>query len=118
MAPGAAIADLIESAFGGDRRALARLLTVVEESADGSGEALREAYQRAGGSDDALTYSEWRVLLGWETVPTPRPGFAITSGHKLGVELGYVFGREFEFESPAPNISLDDALLLRATFGY
>lgn len=76
------------------------------------------AYQRAGGMDDVLTYSEWRVALGLETTPTKTPGMFIAPGVTAGVEMGYVFGREFEFEGPSPNIQLKDALLLRAKFGY
>ncbi|MDH3718226.1 MAG: DUF6268 family outer membrane beta-barrel protein, partial [Planctomycetota bacterium] len=76
------------------------------------------AYQRIAGLDEVLTYNEWRVLVGWQWVPAPKPGVALSIGHKVAVELGYVFGREFEFDSPAPDIQLDDTLLLRATFGF
>jgi hypothetical protein len=37
---------------------------------------------------------------------------------KLGGEIGYVFGREFEFDSDRPDLTPDDALLLRATVSF
>ena len=41
-----------------------------------------------------------------------------TRGRKLGVEIGYVFAREFEFETGLPDISLDNTLMLRATASF
>ncbi len=76
------------------------------------------AYQQSGGLEDVLTYNEWRALVGWEWVPTPRPGALLTVGHKLAVELGYGFAREFEFDRPRPALQLDDTLLLRTTWRF
>jgi len=41
---------LLDAVGEGDRRALARLLTIVEEGRDGAGEVLRLAHQRGGGA--------------------------------------------------------------------
>jgi hypothetical protein len=40
-----------------------------------------------------------------------------TRGRKLGAEIGYVFGREFEFDE-RPDVGLDDTLMLRATASF
>ncbi len=76
------------------------------------------AYQQASGAEDVLTYSQWRALVGWKSVPTPQPGVGLSVGHKLAVEVGYVFDRQFEFEGPRTDIDLDDTLLVRASFGF
>jgi hypothetical protein len=76
------------------------------------------AYERAGGLDDQLTYRDWRFVLGWESTPTPEPGMPFTRGRKLGVEVGYVFTREFEFETGRPDIKLDDTLMLRVSASF
>ncbi|MGE3778082.1 MAG: DUF6268 family outer membrane beta-barrel protein [Pirellulaceae bacterium] len=75
-------------------------------------------FERAGGVDDQLTYRDWRVVLGWESVPTPEPGMPFSRGRKLGVEVGYVFAREFEFSGGAPSLEIDNTLLLRASAGF
>lgn len=41
-----------------------------------------------------------------------------TRGRKFGFEIGYVFAREFEFDSGLPDIKLDDTLMLRATASF
>lgn len=76
------------------------------------------AYERSGGIDDQLTYRDWRLVLGWQSTPTPEPGMRFTRGRKLGVELGYVFARKFEFESGLPDVTLDDSLMLRVTASF
>ena len=73
------------------------------------------AYERNSRLDDQITLRDWRAVIGWESIPTPEPGMPFTRGHKLGVEVGYLFGREFEFESDESSIKLDDTLMLRAT---
>lgn len=74
--------------------------------------------ERAGGLDDQLTYRNWRVYLGWESIPTPEPGMPFARGRKLSAEIGYVFAREFEFESGIPSLGIDDTLMLRVTAGF
>jgi hypothetical protein len=76
------------------------------------------AYQRASGLDELLTYREWRLVLGWEAKPPGRFGGPPTPGLKLGTEIGYVIGRTFEFNSAAPDIKPDNALLLRASVSF
>lgn len=71
--------------------------------------------ERAGGVKDQVTYRDWRVLLGWESVPTPEPGMPFARGRKLAVDVGYAFAREFEFDSGAPAIEIDGTLLVRVT---
>lgn len=46
------------------------------------------------------------------------PGMPFTRGRKLGVEVGYVFAREFEFETGRPDIKLDDTLMLRVSASF
>ncbi|HMO87107.1 MAG TPA: DUF6268 family outer membrane beta-barrel protein [Lacipirellulaceae bacterium] len=58
------------------------------------------------GELDLLSYSDWRVLIGYER--------KIIGGLSRRFELGYVFKRELEFTSASPDVSLDDTLLLRA----
>ena len=69
-------------------------------------------------TNDQLTYGDFRLVVGWEAVPTPEPGLPFTRGRKLGAELGYVFSRDFEWESDNSKIRLDDALMLRASVSF
>jgi hypothetical protein len=71
------------------------------------------AYDRATGVGERLSYREFRLVLGWESMP-PRPaGTFRSTGTSLNTEIGYVFGREFEFDRAGGDISPKDALLLR-----
>jgi hypothetical protein len=76
------------------------------------------AYDRASGQGDKLNYREWRIVLGWESKRPQPPGTFRPSGTTFNAEVGYVLGRQFEFESNAPDISIGDALLLRAGVGF
>lgn len=76
------------------------------------------AYERPSGADDVLTYREWRLVLGWESVAPKKPGQFISLDPKFGAEVGYAFGREFEFESGLPDIDPDSSVLLRVYFTY
>ena len=76
------------------------------------------AYDRTSGLGDRLNYREWRLVLGWESMPPQPPGTFRPSRNRLNAEVGYVFGRKFEFESASPDISIDDALLLRAGISF
>jgi len=62
--------------------------------------------ERAAGPLDVVTMRDYRLMLGLER---KRPGGA---GHRL--EIGWVFGREFEYASVTPDIEPDDAVFLRA----
>jgi hypothetical protein len=76
------------------------------------------AYDRNGGSGERLSYREFRVVMGWESMP-PRPsGTFRSSGTKLNAEVGYVFGREFEFDGISGDMPVDDALLLRSGVSF
>lgn len=76
------------------------------------------AYDRAGGMADRVSYREFRAVLGWECVRPQAPGSFAPSGPRLGAEIGYAFGREFEFDSGAADISPDGALLVRSVVSF
>ncbi len=76
------------------------------------------AYQRVDGVDDRLSYREWRLALGWESMPPRPPGSFIPTGTVWNAEIGYVLGREFEFDRRRADISLNDALLLRTRIKF
>lgn len=76
------------------------------------------AYEQTTGADDQLTYRDWQFLLGWESTPRQEPGVPFTRGRKMNVEVGYVFGRKFEFESQRADVKLSDSAVLRATFSF
>ncbi len=73
------------------------------------------AYERTDGTDDQLTYGDWRLVAGWESVPTALVGARFTPGFRLGAEIGYVFSRNLEFSNGTADISLSDALVLNIT---
>ena len=74
--------------------------------------------QRVAGVDDQLTYGDFRAVVGWTSTPTPDPGIPFTRGRKLGIELGYVFSRDFEWENDGSIIRLDDTLMLRGSANF
>ena len=76
------------------------------------------AYQRVGGLNDQLTYKDWRAVLGWELVPARSPGAAFGSGQRIGMEVGYVFSREFEFDSGLPDVEIGDTWMLQAKMSF
>ncbi|MCH7753004.1 MAG: hypothetical protein IH898_12745 [Planctomycetes bacterium] len=61
-------------------------------------------------TQDLLTYRDFRVLAGYER--------KIIGGLSRRFEVGYIFGRELEFDSATPDVSLDDTLFLRAGLTY
>lgn len=73
---------------------------------------------RADLSNDQLTYGDVRFVIGWESTPTPEPGLPFTRGRKLGAELGYVFSRDFEWESDDSQMKLEDTWMLRASVSF
>jgi len=76
------------------------------------------AYQRIGGIDDQITYRDWQVVLGWESTPRRTPGIPFVIGQKLGAEVGYAFGRRFEFERGPAEIEPGETVFLRATASF
>ena len=76
------------------------------------------AYEDVLGNDDRLTYSEWRITLGWEKSQKRTPGIFRPPGTSTVAELGYVLGREFEFDSARPDLSVGDTLLLRTGINF
>jgi hypothetical protein len=76
------------------------------------------AYDRAGGLADRLSYRAWQLVLGWETTPPRPPGTFGPDGIRFGAEVGYVFGRKFEFDSKSPDISPRNTLLLRTRINF
>lgn len=54
---------------------------------------------------DLMTYRDFRVLVGYQR--------KLASGITSTFEFGYVFGRELEFSSMSPDVSLDDSMFAR-----
>ena len=59
---------------------------------------------------DKINYNDLRVLVGYER--------KIAGGFSRRFEIGYVFGRELEFDSTTPDLRLDDTLLARVGMTY
>lgn len=59
---------------------------------------------------DLLTYSDVRVLTGYER--------KIIGGLTRRFEVGYVFARQLEFNTPATDVDLDDTLFARVGLTY
>lgn len=68
------------------------------------------AIERANGAQDVVESSDYRALLGIER---KRPGWISDR-----FEIGYIFGREIEFDGPTPDYEPDDTLLLRYVLTY
>jgi len=68
------------------------------------------AVQRLSGADDRITLRDLRFSVGWER--------KLTGGAGAKLEIGYVFGRSFEYTSDDITIDLDDSVLLRASVSY
>jgi hypothetical protein len=62
------------------------------------------------GDLDLVDYSDWRLLVGWER--------KVTGGFDSRLEFGYAFKRELGFDSPTPDVALDDSVFLRAGLTY
>ena len=76
------------------------------------------AFDRSGGLGDRLSYREWRLVLGWESMPPQPPGTFRPGGTRPNVEVGYVFGREFEFDRGSADIVAEEAILLRTGISF
>ncbi len=68
------------------------------------------AISRASGTRDILTAWDYRILWGVER--------KMPAGSVSRVEIGYVFGRTFDFSSPTPDYRPDDTLMLRVGMSY
>ncbi|MCA9101361.1 MAG: hypothetical protein KDA63_09435 [Planctomycetales bacterium] len=68
------------------------------------------AYQQTDGDDDQLSYRDYRITLGVE-----RHGLYDI---KSRFEVGYVFGRELETDTPSLTVDLDDTVMLRGGLVY
>lgn len=76
------------------------------------------AYDRASGVGERLSYREFRLVLGWDSMPPRPPGTFRSTGTRWNTEIGYVFGREFEFDRTGGDISPENSLLLRTGVGF
>lgn len=74
--------------------------------------------ERTDGVDDQLTYGDFRVVVGWESTPTAQLGVPFTRGRRFGIELGYVFSRDFEFENTDSKTQLGDAFMARCSTSF
>lgn len=70
-------------------------------------------YERTDGSDDQLSYGDWRATIGWESRPSAPVNAPFVLGRKYSAEFGYVFSRDLEFDDRNQEISLDDAVMFR-----
>jgi len=68
------------------------------------------AIRRTSGADDEITYRDFRVILGLES--------KVLDGGVKRLEAGYVFGREFEYESGTTGFDADPTLMLRAQLAF
>ena len=68
------------------------------------------AVERLPGISDQLTLRDYRMSLGWERI---RDG-----GGGIFAEVGYVFGRELEYENSPEAESFSDAATIRAGFTF
>ena len=66
------------------------------------------AIERAGGADDTVTMSDYRVIFGVESKTYNGPTWLL--------EAGYVFNREVEYESGIGDFNPDETMIMR--FGY
>lgn len=69
-------------------------------------------YQQFEAIDDQLTYSDLRIVFGWESRPAGSSGMPFVRGKTTQFELGYVFSRQLEFEQDTRQEFLGDALML------
>ncbi|MCA9040462.1 MAG: hypothetical protein KDA65_08955 [Planctomycetaceae bacterium] len=76
------------------------------------------AYLETNGQENQLTYSDWRIVCGWESAPLSNSENRFTPGKRIRIETGYVFDRELEFETLRPTISLNDAWTVNVLFSY
>lgn len=75
-------------------------------------------YERPEYGDDTLTYSDVRVVAGWESRPSAPANRPYVPGRKFGVEAGYVFSRDLEIENDSVEVPLQDAFMFRISTRY
>lgn len=75
-------------------------------------------YQQQSGIDDQITYRDWLAVVGWESTPRLAPGMPFAIGRRVNLEVGYAFGRRFEFERGRPEIELPGAATLRGSVRF
>ncbi|MFK7769619.1 MAG: DUF6268 family outer membrane beta-barrel protein [Mariniblastus sp.] len=75
-------------------------------------------YERADSTDDTLTYSDRRLVAGWQSRPSAPPGTPYVPGRKYGVEFGYAFSRDLEFDNETREIDLGDGVFLRVSTDF
>ena len=63
--------------------------------------------------DDTLTYSDVRLVAGWELRPSAPANAPYVPGRKYIAEIGYAFSRDLEFENESTEVSLEDAFTFR-----
>jgi hypothetical protein len=68
------------------------------------------AVERLPGISDQLTLRDYRLSIGWERI---RDG-----GSGVFAEVGYVFGRELEYENTSQVESFGDAAMIHAGITY
>jgi len=68
------------------------------------------AVARANGTDDVLTYRDWRALLGVER--------KVIGGLDTRFEVGYVFSRSIEYTSGTPDFDPPGTVLMRGVLTY
>jgi hypothetical protein len=68
------------------------------------------AVERQSGLPDQLTLRDYRLSLGWERI--------LDGGSGMFAELGYVFGRELEYEAQPFDASFDDAVMVHGGITY
>lgn len=71
------------------------------------------AFERPGLVDDTLTYSDLRLVAGWEMRPSAPVNAPYVVGRKYIVEVGFAFSRDLEFENDSIEVSLDEAITFR-----
>jgi len=75
-------------------------------------------YERPNFGDDTLTYSDVRVVAGWESRPSAPVNQPYVPGRKFGVEVGYAFSRDLEIENDSVEVPLEDAIMFRISTRY
>ncbi|QDU92586.1 hypothetical protein Pla8534_03340 [Lignipirellula cremea] len=68
------------------------------------------AVRQPSGVDDLLTIRDFRLLLGYER--------KLASGCNGRIEVGYVFGREIEFEDDPTEFAPSDTFMIRSGFSF
>ena len=76
------------------------------------------AYQRNDGTNDVLTYRDWRVLIGLELAPPGGSGPIPSEGFRAFLEAGYVFGRCVEYDLGLPDYEPSPTFVLSAGVSF